>query len=130
MREGWRDMPTREQRRGEDHDGVPDSVSPPASAGREYSPPGPPPGDAQQPAPSTQAESMPDNEHQRERQEPMPSRSFREDLEAERARRAPEPPDEPVPEPRRGGSVSASTFAEDLERARRRRDERELELER
>lgn len=104
----------------------PDSSSPPASAGREYSPPG-------SPAPVVNGHSVDQsdasskiaaytNDHDDGEETKMPSRSFREDLERARSQITPEPQsNEPTVRPLHNGAVSASSFADDLQRAREER---------
>lgn len=112
MRAGWNDMPTRDEGRAQ-RGHAPDSTSPPASAGREYSPPGPPPGDHS----STPDESM---------DRPMPTRTFTDDLQTARQERQPndapahpEPPT-PVAQPvaPNGRPASRENLHEALERDR------------
>jgi hypothetical protein len=115
----------------------PDSSSPPASAGRDYSPPGPVPvanGHATDQSGTSSKIATYTNAHDGEEPK-MPSRSFREDLANARASQYDEeyreergeprlPPDPPpaahAPEPTIGGLASASSFADDLRRARER----------
>jgi TrbL/VirB6 plasmid conjugal transfer protein len=109
MREGWAGGHPGKQG---DEEHAPDSSSPPASAGREYSPPGPP---VAQPAPASSPGA-----HQN---------SFQDDLESERGRRATSTGDATMiaaskvdnHEPEEEGMPTTS-FADDLERERSRRN--------
>lgn len=132
MRQGW------SMGHGDHSDGgaQPDSSSPPASAGREYSPPGDPaPAEAPVPNPSTSVASM-DGQGQE-----VNMRSFRDDLQTERAERegfvgayAASAPDQPAErEPlyfdRGRPDTGPARFADDLELQRQRSRQRERDLE-
>jgi hypothetical protein len=115
MRKGWSGS---HNQQGDDTGTSPDSSSPPASAGREYSPPG---------APSEQREAAPVSAARAAgpsapadtitQEDDMPTRSFKDDL--ERARAAAPPPDEAdeAAPPAREASrlVPSRSFADDLE---------------
>lgn len=104
-----------------------DSSSPPATAGREYSPSLDSEG-VNQDKPSARAEAMPppprDEQETQEKGDPMPTRSFREDFEQARAEAKPQPYGEqrkpPPVDPLRpdGTKPTPPAFAEHLEQER------------
>jgi hypothetical protein len=106
---------------------TPDSSSPPASAGRDYSPPGKPEpvanGHTADQSGASSKIAAHTNGHEGEETK-MPSRSFREDLERARSQQhTPDQASEPASAPLHNGAVSASSFADDLQRAREVREQ-------
>jgi hypothetical protein len=112
---------------------VPDSVSPPASAGREYSPPGPAPaGESSDPAETISAQQP--SQPQRGEEDEMPSTSFRDDLEHARARRSNSEPPERIehslPPARASGIARPDNLGLEIDYAhleRKRRERAELD---
>jgi hypothetical protein len=112
---------------------APDSVSPPASAGRDYSPPGPAPaGESSDPAETIPAQQA--AQWQREEEDEMPSTSFRDDLEHARARRSNSEPSERIehslPPARASGIARPDNLGLEIDYAhmeRKRRERAELD---
>lgn len=101
----------------------PDSTSPPASAGREYSPAPAENGSLPAPAsPSTAVASIPRDEKTPETQargeEPVPSKSFQEDYEKARVEHGKQPDPAPAPKPPVNGVSPVTSFQEALEQER------------
>jgi hypothetical protein len=101
----------------------PDSTSPPASAGREYSPAPAENGSEPAPAsPSTAVASIPRDEKTPETQargeEPVPSKSFQEDYEKARVEHGKQPDPAPAPKPPVNGVSPVTSFHEALEQER------------
>jgi hypothetical protein len=102
----------------------PDSSSPPASAGREYSPPGDPTAQQAQPPlqPATPSPSAPPASMHDEQENEMPTRSFQEDLETQRAQHQ-FPREQPAMDSDQASAagdsrlVPSRSFAEELEAA-------------